>query len=133
MILLGCGSVSEQPKEEGIGIVLANVYPENPIEVVITREGDKLVVSTGEGDPIGTLSFSLTAQNGKAMMEVKNSSGTTIKYDLYMVDNSGSLHYTSSCALMPGLSIFESWPHFIPEIIVANARILDESESYVCQ
>ena len=131
--LFGCGSVPNQQSTGEIGVVLTNVYPENPIEIEVTPEGENLVPKTGETESIGSLSFSLTSPSGNAMMSVKNSSQSTIKYDLYMVDNSGRLHYTSSCPLMPGLSVFESWPHFIPEIIVANARILDENQGYVCQ
>ncbi|WP_020413061.1 hypothetical protein [Microbulbifer variabilis] len=131
--LFGCGSVSNQLTTNEIGVVLANVYPENPIEIEVMSEGEILVPITGETESIGSLSFSLTAPGGNAMMSAKNSSQSIIKYDLYMVDDSGRLHYTSSCPLMPGLSVFESWSHFIPEIIVANARVLDENQGYMCQ
>ena len=131
--LFGCGSVPNQQSTDDIGAVLTNVYPENPIEIEVMSEGENLVPKTGETESIGSLSFSLTAPGGNAMMSVKNSSQSTIKYDLYMVDSSGRLHYTSSCPLLPGLSVFESWPHFIPEIVVTNARVFDEEQGYVCQ
>lgn len=57
-----------------------------------------------------------------------------LKFNMDMIDFAGQPHQTSSCPVMPGASIFESWPHPIPELIIKNPKVIpvSEMESMAC-
>ena len=85
-------------------------------------------------DPQSTMTFNfMKDDNRKSMMlSVKNPLGRPVKYHIDMVDYRGGLHNTSSCPVMAGLSVFESWPHPIPELRITNFHFAAEQEETVC-
>ncbi len=66
------------------------------------------------------------------MLLVKNPLDKTIKYHLNMIDDKGKSFQTSSCPVRAGLSVFESWPHYIPEIRVSNIHVASKKEQGIC-
>lgn len=105
------------------------------VEVII--EGGKIVGAkkvNANTNPNTTLTFNfMKGDGGKSMMlSVKNPLANSIKYHIDMVDYKGKLHNTSSCPVMAGLSVFESWPHPIPEIRVSNIHIAADNEKVLC-
>ncbi len=109
--------------------------------------GDKLFIeATVQSDEIGdfkqvqeitnkdiTLIFSFTqmdSDNGM-MLSVKNPFSKSIKYHLNMIDFAGNPHNTSSCPVMANLSVFESWGHPIPELVLTEMHFVDSKDS-VC-
>lgn len=85
-------------------------------------------------DPNITLTLNFTKlEGGNGMvLSVKNPFDSSIKYNLDMVDFKGDLHQTSSCPVLPKLSVFETWPHPIPELRISNIHFMAESDSHVC-
>lgn len=85
-------------------------------------------------DPKKTMTFNFMKDNDRKsmMLSVKNPLTSTVKYHIDMVDYRGGLHQTSSCPVMAGLSVFESWPHPIPEIRVTNFHFAAGRENEVC-
>ncbi len=67
------------------------------------------------------------------MLVVKNPHDVPIKISIDMIDFEGNLHETSSCPVIAGGSIFEMWPHPIPEILISNIRKHDDSEGMACE
>ncbi len=83
-------------------------------------------------NPSTSLTFDLSTVNGGMMLSVKNSLNEAIKYHLNMIDYKGKAHNTSSCPVRAGSSVFESWPHPIPEIRVSNTHIAPKYEEGMC-
>ena len=85
-------------------------------------------------DQSSTLTFNfMKSDNGKSMiLSVKNPLPSPVKCHIDMVDYQGRLHDTSSCPVLGGLSIYESWPHPIPEIRITDFHFASEKEKTVC-
>jgi len=75
-----------------------------------------------------TLTFSLSQMStGLGMMlSVSNPFAKNIKYHLNIIDFSGRPHQTSSCPVRAGLSVFESWGHPIPELILSDMHFVEQ-------
>ncbi|WKD48945.1 hypothetical protein [Microbulbifer spongiae] len=87
--------------------------------------------------PEKTITIKFSQMDEKAMMMLSLSNpfeDVILKFNMEMMDFSGNPHQTSSCPVMPGGSIYESWPHAIPELIIKNpvAKPKDEMESLAC-
>jgi len=102
--------------------------------LLVVLDGNRVAdVSTASNMETATLTFSMTGMDeGGIMMSVKSQLSRKVKFDLYMVDYRGTHHYTSSCPVIAGGGVFEIWPHDIPEIVVKNIRVLDDSDSMGC-
>ena len=85
-------------------------------------------------DPNTTMTFAfMNYDNGKSMtLSAKNPLTSSVKYHIDMVDHRGGLHNTSSCPVLAGKSVFEIWPHPIPEIRITNFHFTSEEEKPVC-
>ena len=111
--------------------------------------GDELLIEAEvlEGDFVGNfkqvsevknpektirLSFTQMDTSVGMMLSVKNPFPFHIKYHLNMIDFSGNPHQTSSCPVRANISVFESWPHPIPELILSDMHIQSESDSMAC-
>ncbi len=80
------------------------------------------------------ISFDLSQNedNLGMMLVVKNPFEFPIKVSIDMIDFEGNLHETSSCPVIAGGSVFEMWPHPIPEILISDVRRLGEDEGMSC-
>jgi hypothetical protein len=67
------------------------------------------------------------------LLSLKNPFGVPIKFNMEMVDLRGGLHQTSSCPGFPGSTIKEHWSHPIPQLNIANPRVLPESCPFGCE
>jgi len=85
-------------------------------------------------NPDKTIQFSFTQMDSSVgmMLSVKNPFSFNIKYHLNMIDFSGNPHKTSSCPVRAKISVFESWPHPIPELILTDMHFLQESDVMTC-
>jgi hypothetical protein len=46
--------------------------------------------------------------------------------------SSERLEKTSSCPVVPGGALFETWPYPIFQVLLANARLLEPGDKYDC-
>lgn len=85
-------------------------------------------------NPEKTIRFSFTQMGSGIgmMLSVKNPFPFNIKYHLNMIDFSGKPHETSSCPVRAKISVYESWPHPIPELMLTNMRIQKDNDSMSC-
>ena len=85
-------------------------------------------------DPNNTMNFKFMKDENRKIMtlSVENSLTSPVKYHIDMVDYRGGLHNTSSCPVLAGKSVFEIWPHPIPEIRVTNFHFASEEEETIC-
>jgi hypothetical protein len=123
LITVGVGEISVLPEAKTVALVTISeskiVQVKQILENLDSQEG---------------ISFSLSKMGENGMMlSVQNSLNVIVKYDIEMIDYKRKRHYTSSCPLMPGSGVFESWGHNIPELEISNFRILKKSEPMACQ
>ena len=112
-----------------------SIFPETKIfaEAKVNSDGSIELTKVDEiKNPSITITFNLSKMNSGMMLSVKNPLDKTIKYHLNMIDYKGKAHNTSSCAVRAGLSVYESWPHSIPEIRVSNTHVALKNEESVC-
>ncbi|MBQ4834790.1 hypothetical protein [Pseudoalteromonas luteoviolacea] len=85
-------------------------------------------------NPKKTIKFSFTQMDSSVgmMLSVKNPFPFHIKYHLNMIDFSGQPHQTSSCPVRANISVSESWPHPIPELILTEMHKQEDGESMAC-
>ncbi|QDP01224.1 hypothetical protein [Thalassotalea sp. PS06] len=63
------------------------------------------------------------------MLSVSNPfENVALKFNMDMIDFTGTPHETSSCPILPRGSGFETWPHPIPELVLTNPVTIDVSE-----
>lgn len=127
--------------------VLPLYWPAAQTHKISILPGDKLFIEADESDgklfnfrqvskienEAKTLIFSFTQMDSSLgmMLSVKNPFKKNIKYHLNMIDFSGKPHETSSCPVMAGLSVFESWGHPIPELILTDMHFANNNKN-VC-
>lgn len=92
----------------------------------------KLVTENKNPNKTIRIAFTQMDSNHGMMLSVKNPFSSTIKYHLNMVDFSSQPHQTSSCPVRARRSVYESWPHPIPELILSDMRFIDDSEEGRC-
>lgn len=136
--LIGCnaGNVKRSISTNG-NITEISVLPEvDVIAVFEITEGNITSVKLGANDDKSqsTITFSFSGVGNSGMMLHSQSKlDVIVKYDVEMIDYRGKRHYTSSCPLMPGSGVFESWGHQIPELKISNFRVLDDSPAMSCE
>ncbi len=134
--LIGCnvGYIKEDPSILEARGEFA-IFPDNLLVIGANEsEGELSKFSTKAKISENTLTFELSAiGSSRMMMSVKNNFKVIVKYDLEMVDYRGNLHYTSSCPVKPGMGVYESWPHDIPELRVKNIRVIKDKNKLNCQ
>lgn len=86
-------------------------------------------------NPEKTIIFNFQQMDGKIdmILSVKNPFSELMKFNLNMIDFEGNPHKTSSCPVVSGGSVYEMWPHIIPELIVSNIHLLSEAEAISCE
>jgi hypothetical protein len=67
------------------------------------------------------------------VLTITNPLDAPLKFSMQMMDFEGRLHETSSCPVMAEGSLFEMWPHAIPQLVLLDPRILASGDSLVCQ
>lgn len=124
-------------EEESTGAASAefSVAPSDDLLLSVSLDdGEVKGVMEAQGDEASALKFSMSRMGENAtMMSVENQLDQIVKFDLYMIDYRGKEHYTSSCPVMAGGSVFENWPHRIPRIVVRNIRVLADGSSMTCK
>lgn len=76
-----------------------------------------------------TLSFTQSGPGLGMILSLKNPfDDVALKFNMDMVDFEGNPHRTSSCPALANASIYESWPHVIPELIISNPVAIPASE-----
>ena len=142
-LLSGCAANQPNPAPEAAtnsateSSTQISIFPDEQVYVEATVKDNKIVSIRNVhtlSNPGSTLTFKFSKMDGgKGMMlSVKNPLDNAIKYHIDMVDFKGGLHHTSSCPNMAGLSVFESWPHPIPEIRITNFHFAASNEGSVC-
>lgn len=78
-------------------------------------------------NPENTLVFEFTQMDKEIgmMLTVKNPFKAPLKYHINMIDFAHKPHQTSSCAVMAGGSVFESWPYPITELLISDFHFLE--------
>jgi hypothetical protein len=137
LVLVGACATSQQPPpaKGSVGTAAFSILPGAPVYAEATVNADGSITLTkveSISNPAITLSFDLSAMDDGMMLSVKNPLDKPIKYHLNMIDRSGKPHQTSSCPVHAGISVFEMWPHPIPEIRVSNAHVASKSEEGLC-
>ncbi|GAB3103506.1 hypothetical protein G8770_19700 [Aestuariicella hydrocarbonica] len=128
--LFGCNAGNIKPKTPGVGSV--KVIPDEKVYLTVDiQSGNVLSVSRGESS--GNITFELSKMSSGMMLSASNTLDQIVKYDIYMIDYNGNKHYTSSCPMMAGAGVFESWPHNIPQLSIENFRVLAASDELACQ
>ena len=82
-------------------------------------------------NPEKTIVIEMSQMEGSIDMMLSLSNpfeGVALKFNMDMIDFRGEPHQTSSCPVMPKASIFEAWPHPIPELIIKNPKVIPMSE-----
>ncbi|MEX2961347.1 hypothetical protein [Microbulbifer sp. TYP-18] len=128
--LLGCNAGSIKPETLGIGSV--EIFPDKSVSVLVDIQNGN-VVSVSPDNSSGNVTFELSKMSSGMMLSATNTLDQAVKYDIYMIDYSGKRHYTSSCPMMAGAGVFESWPHNIPELSIENFRVLSAGDELSCQ
>ena len=85
-------------------------------------------------DPKSTMNFQFVRDDNRKLMTltVENPFATPVKYHIDLVDYQGKLHHTSSCPVLAGGSVYETWPHPIPELRITNFHFASGEEQTVC-
>ena len=129
VLLSGCNSGNVKSSSSGMGVI--SVIPENKTNVLVQIENDQLV-SVSKVDDEGNVTFNLSRMSAGMMLSATNKLDHIVKYDIYLIDDTGKKHYTSSCPMMAGAGVFESWPHNIPKLSIENFRIIPDSGELTC-
>ena len=75
-------------------------------------------------------SFSQEPNSGTMILRHENKSNRNIKFTLgMMLPDSGDIYKTSSCPMMAGLVVYESWPQPIFQLIMADFRWVKETDT----
>ena len=98
---------------------------DQPLWLAVAVVDGKVVAAA---DP-GGINAKRSGDGEMTMLNVTSTLDAQIKYDLYISPDGEHFLYTSTCALMPKMSNFESWPYRIHTFALGNARITTE---HVC-
>ncbi len=132
LLLNGCATSNqiETSSSSGFSIIPgAKIFA----EAKVNSDGSIELTKMDEiKNPRITLTFDLSEMDNGMMLSVKNPLDISIKYHLNMIDYKGKAHNTSSCPVLAGLSVFEMWPHSIPEIRISNIHVALKEEEGTC-
>lgn len=115
---------------------IVTLYPGEEVYIEADVSGNSLknmVVVPGIRSPQKTIVIKFwqepSLRDGTEMMlKVSNPFSKSLRYELGMMSfDSSKLTYTSSCPVMPGLSVFEHWPFPIFQLAMADMRLIDVS------
>jgi hypothetical protein len=67
------------------------------------------------------------------VLSITNPLDAALKFSLQAMDFEGMMHETISCPVMAGGSLFETWPHAIPQLVLLDPRMLAPGDSLDCQ
>jgi hypothetical protein len=135
------GSVFEQKNEYLYPIIQSmgiTILPGENINITGTFKDNKLVnirllKDSDKESPLLTFSF---WQERKDMMVLKvvNNSNHDIKYHLAMMPlTEENLFKTSSCPVLAGKMVYESWPHAIYQLLIPEIFIIDTNGKVKCE
>jgi len=83
--------------------------------------------------PDSTFKLTFIQQDSGMLLTVHNPFDVAVKYHIEMIDFERKRHETSSCPILAGLSVYESWPYAIPELAIFDFRALEESDVAACE
>ena len=138
LLIAGCLPAHTTDRSAAVGEdAPLSIHPGEQIYFAITMDNNTIVdarIVDAITDPESTLILKLIEMDdGKGMiLSVENPLTVAIKYHINMVDYQGKLHATSSCPVGAGLSVYEAWPHFIPELRFTNIHVASEEEKTRC-
>jgi hypothetical protein len=73
------------------------------------------------------------AKDGMMLLELRNPFDRPLKFNIGMMPlDKEELYKTSSCPVMAGKMLFESWPYPIFQLVLANPRLLVADASQEC-
>jgi len=115
------------------------VYPGEEIHVQLVMKGDAIRSARAVPKvtrPGATVTFKLVQEPGRPDMRLTVSSGLpqNLKYNLnVMLPTGGPLYPTTSCPVEPGLTMHETWPHPVFQLVIKDLRFLREGASLNCE
>jgi len=128
-LLCGCNTGNVKDANKGVGIVTieSNQKAFGKIKIANNKIKEVSQSSTGE------IEFELSYTSYGMMLSATNNLAVAIKYDIYLIDSQGKKHYTSSCPLMAGAGIFESWPDKATKMSIENFRVVQNTHDLACE
>lgn len=96
---------------------------------VETATDGSLTLADAEDEASATLVLSFTQRDeAQTMVSLKSAFARPLKLDLYISPDGEHYVYTSSCPVLANGSSFESWPHAVAWIAIANPRAVPDGE-----
>lgn len=103
------------------------------VEATVQNNGSVALMKVDKvTNPNTTLTFEFSKADDDMTLRVENPLNVSIKYHIDIVDNKGKLHNTSSCPVMAGIRMLESWPYPISEIRITNSHVVRKNEEGLC-
>lgn len=112
-------SLAEIPNDFAVGT------GKDPLYLTVAQEGETLSSKASKG-PSGDIVASTIPHDSMTMLTIKSNLDKELKFDLYISPDGRRFQYTSTCALIPKASNFESWPYAIHSFAIGNVRIAKE-------
>lgn len=135
------GSIYEQNFEYLYPVVQSssiNLFPGEYVEISGTFEKGQIVdihtvTEKSSESPLITFKFWQEEVN-MMMLKVTNNSEYDIKYHLAMMPlTEESLFKTSSCPVMAGKVLFETWPHQIYQLLIPEIFTIEIGDEVTCK
>ena len=111
------------------------VVPGDDFRLTGEVQGDRLVklrvVKEGESPPLALrIRFSQEVESGTSMLMVLALDSTlprALRYTVSMLpaESAGGFQPTSSCPVLPGRSVYESWPQPLRTLVLEDLRLVD--------
>jgi hypothetical protein len=94
----------------------------------------KLVQENTKPEQTFSLKFSQLGEGIDMMLAITNPFDERFKYQALMVlPQDGNVYEPSSCPVLPGISSFEMWPQPIFQLIIADMKFMEPTDSIVCE
>ena len=135
------GTIYEQinsylyPVVQSIGV---SIFPGEEIFLKGTVVGNELINITAldvskKNDAVLSFKFQ-QINNGSMLLTVYNYGKYDIKYHLHMMPlNDERMLKTSSCPVLSGMAVFESWPYPIYQLLINNFKIIEIKDTAKCE
>ena len=115
------------------------VLPGETIHLEMDVDGNVLTprrIVSDPRTPEKTVTFRFKQEDKIGMLlTVENPFPKPLKYDLFMLlveDRERKPRATSSCPVLPKLSVYEQWPNAIYTLVAANFRFVEGADSTKC-
>lgn len=118
---------------------MISIYPGEEIFIEAALDNDTLVLQravTANAHPAQTLVFKFSQAPGSSgmLLTVTNPFPADLKFRAgFMRPDSGTIYGTSTYPVPAGLSLFESWPFPMFQLILVEGHVLAKSDSRECK